>query len=159
MSLSLFPRAPVLGMVLVSGFLLLSLINLLSLVGYSYPVTTTLGFNLRMAGSLWLARVMVLLVKVSSGSSVLPRNSPWYLVPFLCIVEIVSILVRPVTLCFRLLANMSAGHILLRLITKITFGLWLAGAVFGVLELMVSLVQAFVFLILTRVYFEETITH
>lgn len=89
----------------------------------------------------------------------LPVNSPWYLIPFLGLVEVVSVVVRPVTLCFRLLANMRAGHILLTLICKMSYRLWLAGRLFGLLELVVSIVQAFVFTMLLIVYIEEALRH
>jgi len=39
------------------------------------------------------------------------------------------------------------------------FGLWALGALFGILELIVAVVQSFVFLILVGVYLEEAKTH
>nr|YP_009346435.1 ATP synthase F0 subunit 6 [Paralongidorus litoralis]AOT84246.1 ATP synthase F0 subunit 6 [Paralongidorus litoralis] len=139
-------------------FLLVMLLNLISMVCYSFPVTTTLMLNLLVAVSLWSSSVMILLIKHQSVSSFLPKNSPWYLAPFLSIVEAVSISIRPVTLCFRLLANMSAGHILLSLICKVDY-VWLMGLPFGLLELMVCMVQSFVFLMLILVYLEEGLYH
>lgn len=92
-------------------------------------------------------------------STIVPANSPWYLIAFLRIVEIVRIIVRPITLCFRLLANIRAGHILLALIRKLPINTWILGALFGLLELIVALVQSFVFLMLIRVYYEEAMSH
>jgi len=158
-TLALFPNLGGFRLFVLRGFLILALSNLLSLVCYRYPLTTTLGFNLSMALSLWLTGILFTLVKGLSLASLLPRNSPWYLIPFLCLVEVVRIVVRPITLCFRLLANIRAGHILLTLICKIRTGLWTLGILFGILELMVSLVQAFVFLILVTVYLEEAFRH
>jgi len=129
------------------------------MVTYSYPVTTTLGFNLRMALSFWLRRVLIQVISALRISSILPSNSPWYLVSFLSVVELISVAVRPVTLCFRLLANIRAGHILLTLICKMPLGLWLLGRLFGGLELIVAVVQSFVFLILVGVYLEEAMSH
>lgn len=45
---SLFPRGSS-KRLLSTGFIVVALLNLLSLVCYSFPVTTTLGFNLGMA--------------------------------------------------------------------------------------------------------------
>ena len=157
--ISLFPSIRGLAISLVSAFLLIILANLLSLICYRYPLTTTLGFNLSIALTLWLISVLFVLIKSRSLSRLLPSNSPRYLIPFLCLVEFVRVIVRPVTLCFRLLANMSAGHILLSLICKIGIGLWTLGVLLGVLELIVSVVQAFVFTMLVTVYLEEAITH
>lgn len=156
---SLFPSRESNRVILVTMFLLLAGLNLASLVCYRYAVTTTLRFNLFVALRIWGSSVLVLSIKIGSASAVLPVNSPWYLIPFLAVVELVSISVRPVTLCFRLLANIRAGHILLTLICKIEQMLWVLGVLFGVLELMVSIVQAFVFLILVRVYLDEAIRH
>jgi F-type H+-transporting ATPase subunit a len=155
----LFPSSTNYRVVLYSRFLLLSFLNLISLICFSYPITTTLSFNLRFAFTVWLIAIFFLIIKKNSICSFLPSNSPWYLIPFLRIVEIIRILVRPITLCFRLLANIRAGHILLSLICKLSYGGWLLGSLFGVLELLVAIVQAFVFLILVRVYLEEGYRH
>jgi len=155
----LFPSIGIYSRFFLSSFLGLALLNLISLVAYRYPVTTTLAFNLSAALSLWLASILLFIVKLSYISSLLPVNSPWYLVPFLSLVELIRLTVRPITLCFRLLANISAGHIILSLICKLPIGSWVLGVSFGLLELIVALVQAFVFLILVSVYMEETISH
>ncbi len=155
----LFPSIGIHSSLFFGSFLSLALLNLISLVAYSYPVTTTLAFNLSAALSLWLASILLFVVKQSYISSLLPTNSPWYLVPFLSLVELIRFTVRPITLCFRLLANISAGHIMLSLMCKLPIGSWILGVSFGLLELMVSLVQAFVFLILITVYIEEALRH
>lgn len=139
--------------------MLLAGLNLVSIICYSYPVTTTLRFNLGIAARVFLGSIILIWTKLSPRSVLLPANRPWYLVPFLRVVELVRLLVRPVTLCFRLLANLRAGHILLALISKLSQGAWLLGRIFGVLELIVSLVQAFVFFMLCRVYLEEAVRH
>ena len=155
---SLFPLDGATLKLFLSLFLVLSMLNVFSLVNYSYPVTTTLRFNLRLAFVIWLVRVFLYFIKIHRVATLLPENSPWYLVPFLRLVELISISVRPVTLAFRLLANISAGHVLLNLITKLDFA-WILGSSFGILELMVCIVQAFVLLILLSVYLEESVTH
>lgn len=142
------------------GFFFIRTLNLISLVNFSFPLTTVLSFNLRIAFSFWILRIVVLINKNYSLAPLLPSNSPWYLIIFLRIVELVRISVRPITLCFRLLANIRAGHILLTLICKLPHFSWLfRGVLFGLLELLVALVQSFVFFILIRVYIEESISH
>lgn len=154
----LFPSTFRLNRILLRLFLSLSLLNLVSITLYSYPVTTTLGFNLRAALSCWLRGIFLQANKSTFLSAMLPSNSPWYLVPFLCLVEVVSVIVRPITLCFRLLANITAGHVLLALICKMPY-FWFLGSIFGVLELAVAVVQAFVFSMLISVYLEEAMSH
>ncbi len=95
-----------------------------------------------------------------------PPGVPWFMLPLIAPIELVStLLVRPLTLSVRLLANMIAGHLIL--------GVFFAGtvyllavpktALFGVgaglmsialvaFELLVAFLQAYIFTILTAVY-------
>jgi len=156
---SIFPASGLFSFVIFYLFLVLGGLNLLSMVVYRFPATTNLRFNSRLAFVIWAISIFIQRNNYLVVASILPSNSPWYLVPFLRIVELVRVAVRPVTLCFRLLANIRAGHILLTLICKLLFGLWWLGALFGVLELIVSIVQSFVFLMLIGVYLEEAMSH
>lgn len=141
------------------GFVTLIVINLISLAIYNYPVSTTLRFNLAMALGLWLIRMTIKPTKKIVLAPLLPENTPWYLIIFLSIIELTRVIMRPFTLCFRLLANIRAGHILLTLSSKLPNGAWCVRAPFGSLELVVSLVQAFVFITLADVYLEESLSH
>ncbi|NIL97767.1 MAG: F0F1 ATP synthase subunit A, partial [Planctomycetales bacterium] len=90
----------------------------------------------------------------------IPSGTPWWLVPLMVPIEIVSQLARPVTLGVRLFANMTAGHTIL----YVLFGLMLAGgAVIGwlpfaftvpvyILEVFVAFIQAYIFTVLACVY-------
>ncbi len=67
--------------------------------------------------------------------------------------EIVSILFRPVSLSFRLYGNTFAGENMLETMAKLVPGLgWLLPIPFYFLELLVGLVQALVFMLLTAVF-------
>lgn len=141
-------------------FLLLLIFNLISLTLNGYTITTTLSLNLFLGTTYWGARVLLLIFfKSRSFSSLLPLGSPLPLRPFLCVIELVSIFARPVTLCFRLLANMCAGHVILGLIFKANWGIWLLGLPLITLEVLVAFIQAFVFSMLTSVYFQEAVRH
>ena len=70
------------------------------------------------------------------------------------ILEVVSILFRPVSLSFRLYGNIFAGENMLEAMTHlggVTFG-WLTALPFYFMELMVGIVQALVFMLLTAVF-------
>jgi F0F1-type ATP synthase membrane subunit a len=105
---------------LIRGFLVIALFNLFSLICYSFPITTILGLNITFGLSLWLGCLFFILTKRALVRRILPLNSPNGLAPFLSIVELVRILVRPITLSFRLLANIRAGHVLLTLACKMS---------------------------------------
>jgi acetate kinase len=67
--------------------------------------------------------------------------------------EIVSILFRPVSLSFRLYGNTFAGENMLETMSRLVPGLgWLLPIPFYFLELLVGLVQALVFMLLTAVF-------
>lgn len=67
--------------------------------------------------------------------------------------EIISILFRPVSLSFRLYGNIFAGENMLEAMAKLVPGLgWLLPIPFYFLELLVGLVQALVFMLLTAVF-------
>ena len=68
-------------------------------------------------------------------------------------IEIVSILFRPVSLTFRLYGNIFAGETMLETMAKMVPGLgWLLPIPFYFMELLVGLVQALVFMLLTAVF-------
>ena len=94
--------------------------------------------------------------------------------PLVVLIEIVSFLVRPLTLALRLFGNMVGGHVVLKIFAGFVIALgglgvlgW-AGAALALtsvvaltaLEFMVAFLQAFVFAVLTCVYLNDAIhTH
>jgi F-type H+-transporting ATPase subunit a len=66
--------------------------------------------------------------------------------------EVVSILFRPVSLSFRLFGNVFAGENMLDTMARIPAIGWLVQVPFYFLELLVGLVQALVFMLLTAVF-------
>jgi len=91
----------------------------------------------------------------------LAPRAPWWIMPLLYVMEIITAFVRPLTLAVRLFANIIAGHILvatflgLILIFK-SYGVAAASisAVVAVsfLELLVAFIQAFIFTLLSALY-------
>ena len=69
------------------------------------------------------------------------------------LLEIVSILFRPISLSFRLYGNVFAGENMLEAMSRLVPGLgWLLPIPFYFMELLVGLVQALVFMLLTAVF-------
>jgi len=66
--------------------------------------------------------------------------------------EVISILFRPVSLSFRLYGNVFAGESMLETMARIPTIGWLVQVPFYLLELLVGLVQALVFMLLTAVF-------
>ena len=96
---------------------------------------------------------------------------PWWLkipVPLMPLIEILSFFIRPTVLMIRLFANITAGHLvalcfvaLIFIFANINPALGLGVSVFsaafslfmGLLELLVALIQAYVFTLLSALYF------
>ena len=86
---------------------------------------------------------------------------PKPLLPIMIIVEVIGIFTKPFSLMIRLFANITAGHIVVLSFISLVFlfKTWAVGPVtlaFGlfinVLELLVALLQAFIFTLLTSMY-------
>lgn len=105
---------------------MLSLIslNFLGLAPLVYGVTTSLWVRRSFAILLWGLLILsgyTYNYKVSLAH-LCPSGAPKVLIPFLVIIERISILIRPLTLTVRLVANMRAGHIILSLAACVLSG-------------------------------------
>jgi F-type H+-transporting ATPase subunit a len=96
--------------------------------------------------------------------------APWFILPILIPIEFFStFIVRPVTLALRLFANMFAGHMILLVFTLGGFALlsadtllvkplsllsWAMTLALFALEVIVALLQAYVFVVLTSSYIQ-----
>ncbi len=81
----------------------------------------------------------------------------WWLAPLMIPIEIASHMARPLSLTVRLYANMFAGEKLTVIFLSLTY--FLGPAVFMGLHAFVSLVQAYVFAMLTTVYVAGAVSH
>jgi F-type H+-transporting ATPase subunit a len=79
------------------------------------------------------------------------------LAPLMIIVELFSHLFRPISLAIRLFGNMFADHLVLGIFTDLTKVV--IPVIFYTLGAFVSVVQAFVFTILTMVYVALAVSH
>lgn len=92
-----------------------------------------------------------------------PQGTPSVLMPFMVLIESISNSIRPFTLAVRLMANIVAGHLLITLLANQTSAISLAPAIILVqvqmilviLELAVSVIQAYVFSVLITMYASE----
>lgn len=141
------------------------LINLVGLNPYSFRLSSHLIFTLTFGLPLWISFILSSYTKQPKASiaHLLPDGAPDWLNPFLILIETTRILVRPLTLSFRLAANMRAGHIVLGLIriyraasifnSTSAFATLFSLTVFYVLfEVAICLIQAYIFCLLLSLY-------
>lgn len=139
--------------------------NVLGLVPYVFSITSHLCINLVIAFPFWLSIVLMSIIYDCVGffSHLQPLGAPVFLSPFLCLIELVRIVVRPLTLCVRLTANLSTGHILVGLLgsgfvfRNFSLGLLILFIVtfYFLFELGVCFVQAYIFTLLPTLYLDE----
>jgi F-type H+-transporting ATPase subunit a len=90
-----------------------------------------------------------------------PVGTPTLLLPLMVIIESISILIRPLTLAIRLVANIIAGHLLLSLVgRKIAIAVaviptYAVQTGLVLLELAVAAIQSYVFVVLLTLYSKE----
>lgn len=147
--------------------------NLISNVPYSFAVTASGVVSLGLSFTIFMGVTILSLSihGVKFFSFFIPAGTPLALVPLLVLIELVSYLARAVSLGVRLFANITSGHtlvkilstfleqmfnssILIALITLIPFTIFIG--IIG-LEVGVSLIQAFVFTLLTCSYIKDAI--
>lgn len=103
---------------------------------------------------------------VSAVAHLVPEGAPAPLIPLLIIIETISLLIRPIALAVRLMANLTAGHLLLQLSATATLALLKTFpplalitasllALLTILELAVAVIQAYVFTLLVSLYLQE----
>jgi F-type H+-transporting ATPase subunit a len=100
-----------------------------------------------------------------------PKGTNPVLGAFVFLIEFLSFLSRPFTLAIRLFANMTAGHVLLKVFGTFVVSLGSFGAlpyVFGILplsvnialsalEVLIAVVQAYVFALLASLYLNDAV--
>lgn len=147
-------------------FMLVLLGNLLGLVPYSFTFTSHIAVTFTLALMVFFTVTAVGFIKHGTHffSFFMPHGAPMWLAPILIPIEVISYLSRPFSLGIRLFANMMAGHILLKVLAYISIALGVLGIVptiFNValigLELMVAVLQAYVFTILSCVYLKDAL--
>lgn len=80
-----------------------------------------------------------------------------WLAPLMIVIEIVSHIVRPVSLSLRLFWNMTGDHLVLGIFTDMTH--ILIPVIFFALGIFISMLQAFVFTILSAIYMSLAVSH
>src|SRR5256885_291250 len=156
-----------------SLFMFILVLNVIGIIPYTFTVTSHLIITVSLA-------LLVFLTVLIYGfwthglhflKLFVPSGIPIYILPLVTFIEVLAFLSRPVSHSVRLFANMLAGHITLKVFGGFVTMLgalgvlgWL-GAILPLalttaltaLELLVAVLQAYVFAILTCIYLSEAI--
>nr|YP_086846.1 ATP synthase F0 subunit 6 [Rhineura floridana]AAT08495.1 ATP synthase F0 subunit 6 [Rhineura floridana] len=153
---------------LLALMLMLIMLNTLGLLPYTFTPTTQLSMNLGLAVPMWLMTVLLGLRTQPTNSlgHLLPEGTPTLLIPILIIIETISLFIRPIALGVRLTANLTAGHLLIQLMSTAVFVMlptmtlsatitMLVLLLLTCLEVAVAIIQAYVFVLLLTLYLQE----
>nr|YP_009019958.1 ATP synthase F0 subunit 6 [Gymnodiptychus pachycheilus]AHJ91402.1 ATP synthase F0 subunit 6 [Gymnodiptychus pachycheilus] len=158
------------ALLMASLMIFLLTINMLGLLPYTFTPTTQLSLNLGLAVPLWLATVIIGMRNQPTAAlgHLLPEGTPILLIPVLIVIETISLFIRPLALGVRLTANLTAGHLLIQLISTAvlvllpimpTVAALTATVLFllTLLEVAVAMIQAYVFVLLLSLYLQENV--
>jgi F-type H+-transporting ATPase subunit a len=155
-----------------SFFLFILFGNLLGMIPYGFTITSHIAVTFMLA-------LVVFLVVLWVGfrrhgwhffKLFFPEGAPLWTAPLLIPLEVLSFLIRPVTLALRLFLNMMAGHILLKVFSGfivLLMGMkWMAPLavmplaftiIFTGFEFFVACLQAYIFTVLSCIYLNDAV--
>ena len=163
-------------------FTLFTFIAAMNLLGMLVVIPTATS-QLAITATLALLTIAVVLVVGFARNGFgffklfMPSGVPWYLLILMIPIEVISFLVRPLTLALRLFGNMIGGHVVLNIFGSFVVSLallalgggvaslaWLVSALslgsvvaLIALEFIVAFLQAFVFAALACVYLNDVV--
>lgn len=149
-------------------FIFVFFLNIVGMIPYEGAATSQLIFNLSLSFSILI--ILTIIGFLRQGKNYLniflpPKGVPQVLIPLLIFIEIVSYLARGISLGVRLFANIMAGHTLLYIFSTfalnvnffLALGIFLVIYLVTFLEFFISSLQAYVFYVLSAMYFRDSI--
>ncbi len=148
-------------------FIFIFALNMLGMIPGSFTVTSHIIVTFALALMVWVVATLVGFARHGFGYLKLfvPEGVPMWLMPLIVPIEIVSYLIRPISLSVRLFANMMAGHTMLKVFASFAVSLPIFAKAFPVLftaaftglEFLVAALQAFIFAVLTCIYLNDAV--
>jgi len=159
--------------VIYSLFFFILIANLTGNIPYSFTITTSIMVSIGLSFTILIAVTILGLSihKLHFFSYFVPSGTPLALVPLLVLIELVSYLARAFSLGIRLFANVVAGHTLMKILATFLYQMFSSTLIIAILtvipftlflaivglEIAVSIIQAYVFSILTCSYIKDAI--
>ncbi len=144
--------------------------NLLGMIPGAFTFTSHLAVTFALAAVIFVAVTIIGFARHGTHyfRMFFPHGAPLASAPILIPIELISYLSRPVSLSVRLFANMTAGHIILKIFAGFVVSLGAFYLIPGIvplaflvaliaLEFFVAFLQAYIFTILTCIYLNDAI--
>jgi len=144
-------------------FFFILIVNFIGLIPFMHTATG----NVNITASLALITFVTIQVQgirhhgfFGYFKGLVPPGVPVFVLPIMAVIEFLGILTKPFALCIRLFANMTAGHIVILAFISLIFTLGyvivplsIAFSLFiYLLEILVSLLQAYIFTMLSALF-------
>nr|YP_010563156.1 ATP synthase F0 subunit 6 [Demonax pseudonotabilis]UYX61162.1 ATP synthase F0 subunit 6 [Demonax pseudonotabilis] len=152
-------------LIFISLFSFIMFNNFLGLFPYIFTSTSHMTLTLTLALPLWVSFMIFGWINntIHMFAHLVPQGTPPVLMPFMVCIETISNIIRPGTLAVRLSANMIAGHLLMTLLGNTGASLSLIminlliiiQILLLILESAVSIIQSYVFAVLSTLYSSE----
>lgn len=150
-----------------SLFVFVLMCNMLGMLPGSFTVTSHIVVTFALAALVFVVVTAIGFARHGLGYLKLfvPDGVPLWLMPLIVPIEVISYLIRPISLSVRLFANMMAGHTMLKVFAGFVVSLGVVGGIapliatiaFTGLEFVVSFLQAFIFTVLTCIYLNDAV--
>ena len=147
-------------------FMFILACNMLGMLPYSFTVTSHIVVTFALAALVFVVVTLIGFARHGVGFLKLfvPEGVPFVLLILIVPIELISYMIRPISLSVRLFANMMAGHTMLKVFAGFVVSLGAFGFVpliatiaFTGLEFVVSFLQAFIFSVLTCIYLNDAV--
>lgn len=147
-------------------FMFVFLGNMMGMLPYSFTFTSHIAVTAGLAVFIFIGVTIIGFSRhgLHFFRMFFPHGAPIATAPILIPIEVISYLSRPFSLSVRLFANMTVGHIMLKVLAGFVVALGVFGFVpfvvvagITVLEFFIGALQAYVFTILTCIYLNDAI--
>jgi F-type H+-transporting ATPase subunit a len=139
--------------------------NFIGLFPYIFTSSSHLTFTLTLSLPLWIRFILYGWIINTNHifCHLVPQGTPSILIPFIVLIETIRNIIRPGTLAVRLTANIIAGHLLITLLgntgpslsVSLIWLLIIVQLLLLLLESAVSIIQSYVFAVLSTLYSSE----
>ena len=150
-----------------SIFMFVLIGNMVGMLPYSFTFTSHIIVTFALASVVFVGVTILAFAKhgMHFFSFFVIPGLPWYMLPLLIPIEVISYLSRPISLSVRLFANMLAGHTLIKVFAMFVITMPFYSGVLPLafivaltgLEILIAFLQAYVFAILTCLYINDAL--
>lgn len=148
-------------LILIRVFTTFVFLNLFSVNPFVFPLRSQTSTVLFIGAAIWISFTIFSCMKNYLGNlaHLIPEGAPIYIAVFLIVIEFVRIIIRPLTLRVRIIANILAGHLLMILLSKMVLAIGVSMVLYvalNIVEIFVACIQAYIFTVIIVLYYRDS---